>query len=203
MFELTLSTTIDRQVYLSRVYSKLDGEIRQDAGVVTKQNNNGRAYLVLAVDESKKEYYKAKILEYIVFMIVDDYKYKFFKENLVSNEDSEIYGAFLKSVTTFDRECDKELIMGQIELAGEVLIDSLFYFKLSALKSRWQKIVEIINQNHITSKTAMMNDVLKYLLAVSDGEIASAEIVISPKTLSILPALKNNPFTSFLPSKKI
>ena len=60
MFELTLSTTIDRQVYLSRVYSKLDGEIRQDAGVVTKQNNNGRAYLVLAVDESKKEYYKAK-----------------------------------------------------------------------------------------------------------------------------------------------
>ena len=31
-------------------------------------------------DEAKKEYYKAKILDYILFVIVDDYKYNFYKD---------------------------------------------------------------------------------------------------------------------------
>ena len=194
MFELTLSTTIDKQVYLSKLYSKLSSEIRQDAGVVTKQNHNGRAYLVFAVDESKKEYYKTKILEHIVYMIIDDYKYEFFKENLIANDDSEIYSAFLKSVTTFDQECDRDFVMKQIQFEGEILIDSLFYFKLSSIRERWQKTIDIINQNNITLKTQSMNDVLKYLLAVSDGEVVSAEIVISPKMLSISNSLQNKKF---------
>ena len=194
MFELTLSTTIDKQVYLSKLFEKLDNEIKQDSGIIAKQNNNGRAYLVMAADESKKEYYRAQVFDHIVQMIVDDYKYNFFKENLISNEDSEIYGAFLKSVTNFDQECDKEIVMGQIQLEGEVLVDSLFHFKLASLRDRWKKTVDIINQNNITSKTEMMNDVLRYLLAVSDGEAASAEIVISPKSLSISNCCQNKKF---------
>lgn len=194
MFELTLSTTIDKQVYLSKLYSKLSCEIRQDAGVVTKQNHNGRAYLALAVDESKKEYYQSKVLDHIVYMIIDDYKYEFFRENLKANDDSEIYNAFLKSVTIFDQECDRDYVIKQIQLEGEILIDSLFYFKLSNIRERWQKTIDIINQNNITLKTQSMNDVLKYLLAVSDGEVVSAEIVISPKMLSISNCLQNKKF---------
>ena len=82
MFELTLSTTIDKQMYLGELFSKVSSEIKQDEGIIVKQNNNGRAYLALAVDDCKKDYYKSKILDYILFMIVDDYKYNFYKETL-------------------------------------------------------------------------------------------------------------------------
>ena len=92
MFELTLSTTIDKQTYLGDCFRLLHQDVKQDAGVIIKQNNNGRAYLALAVDENKKEYYKSKILDCVLFMIVDDYKFNFYKENLIPNDDSVIYG---------------------------------------------------------------------------------------------------------------
>ena len=133
MFELTLSTTIDKQRYLGEFFSRFGQEIRGDSGVVVNQNSNGRAYLAIAVDEAKKEYYKAKILDYILFVIVDDYKYNFYKDNLTINEDSVVFKSFLKAISIFDAENDKDIIKSQIQLSGEILIDSFFYFKLQLI----------------------------------------------------------------------
>ena len=194
MFELTLSTTIDKQIYLSQLFSKLSEEIRQDAGVIAKQNNSGRTYLVVAVDEEKKEYYKSKVLDHILFMVTDDYKFNFYKENLHPNDESELYLAFLKAVTIFDAENDKEIIQSEIQLVDEFLVDSFFYFKLGLLRGRWTKTVEIINQNKITSSEKAMSDVLKYLLAVSESEVASITILLSKKRISIQNCCQNKNF---------
>ncbi len=176
MFELTLSTTIDKQNYLSKLFSKLSAEIKQDAGVLVKQNNSGRAYLAMAVDEKKKEYYKSKVLDHILFMVIDDYKYNFYKEALQEQSQSIIYEAFLKAIAIFDADNDKEIIQGQIQLADEFLVDSFFYFKLGLLRARWAKTAEIIRQNKIITSDKLMIDVLKYLLAISDGEQVTADI---------------------------
>ena len=194
MFELTLSTTIDKQIYLSQLFSKLSDEIRQDAGVIAKQNNSGRAYLVVAVDEDKKEYYKSKVLDHILFMVTDDYKFNFYKDQLHQNDDSELFLAFLKAVTIFDAENDREIIQSEIQLSDECLVDSFFYFKLGLLRGRWLKTAEIINQNKITSSEKAMVDVLKYLLAVSDSEVASVTVSLSKKRISIQNCCQNKNF---------
>ena len=194
MFELTLSTTIDKQIYLSQLFSKLSGEIRQDAGVIAKQNNSGRAYLLVAVDENKKEYYKAKVLEHILFMVTDDYKFNFYKENILPNEDSEVFLAFLKAITIFDAENDKEIIQSQIQLSNEFLVDSFFYFKLGLLRARWQKTADIINQNKITSSEQAIIDVLKYLLAVAENDVVSVSVSFSKKRISLFNCCQNKTF---------
>ena len=116
-------------------------------------------------------------------MIVDDYKYNFYKDNLNPNDDSVIYESFLKAISIFDAENDKDIIKSQIHLSGEILIDSFFYFKLQLLRARWEKTANIINQNGVLNKTSSMLDILKYLIAMSESGIAVAEIQIQKSQL--------------------
>ena len=185
MFELTLSTTIDKQTYLGDCFNLLHQDVKQDAGIIVKQNNNGRAYLALAVDENKKEYYKSKILDYVLFMIIDDYKYNFYKENLISNDDSVVYGSFLKAISIFDADNDKDIIKSQIHLSGEILIDSFFYFKLQLLRARWRRTANIINQNNIVQSNSSMLDILKYLTTISDSGIVKADVGFCKKQITL------------------
>ena len=185
MFELSISTTIDKQKYISDLHKKLFLEVKRDGGIAIKQNYRKRSYFALAVPETKKEYYKSKLLEHIIFMIIDDYKFNFFKENLNLVETGLIVEPFLKAISIFDAEIDKDVIKTQVDLSGEVLVDSLFYFKLQMLLRRWQKTTDIINQNQILASNSSMIEVLKYLTRMSDNLVLSTEIYIGKRQLKI------------------
>lgn len=185
MFELSISTTIDKQKYISDLHKKLFLEVKRDGGIAIKQNYRKRSYFALAVPETKKEYYKSKLLEHIIFMIIDDYKFNFFKENLNLVKTGLIVEPFLKAISIFDAEIDKDVIKTQVDLSGEVLVDSLFYFKLQMLLRRWQKTTDIINQNQILASNSSMIEVLKYLTRMSDNLVLSTEIYIGKRQLKI------------------
>lgn len=185
MFELSISTTIDKQKYISDLHKKLFLEVKRDGGIAIKQNYRKRSYFALAVPETKKEYYKSKLLEHIIFMIIDDYKFNFFKENLNLVKSGLIVEPFLKAISIFDAEIDKDVIKTQVDLSGEVLVDSLFYFKLQMLLRRWQKTTDIINQNQILASNSSMIEVLKYLTRMSDNLVLSTEIYIGKRQLKI------------------
>ena len=185
MFELSISTTIDKQKYISDLHKKLFLEVKRDGGIAIKQNYRKRSYFALAVPETKKEYYKSKHLEHIIFMIIDDYKFNFFKENLNLVKTGLIVEPFLKAISIFDAEIDKDVIKTQVDLSGEVLVDSLFYFKLQMLLRRWQKTTDIINQNQILASNSSMIEVLKYLTRMSDNLVLSTEIYIGKRQLKI------------------
>ncbi len=185
MFELSISTTIDKQKYISDLHKKLFLEVKRDGGIAIKQNYRKRSYFALAVPETKKEYYKSKLLEHIIFMIIDDYKFNFFKENLNLVKTGLIVEPFLKAISIFDADIDKDVIKTQVDLSGEVLVDSLFYFKLQMLLRRWQKTTDIINQNQILASNSSMIEVLKYLTRMSDNLVLSTEIYIGKRQLKI------------------
>ena len=54
MFELSISTTIDKQKYISDLHKKLFLEVKRDGGIAIKQNYRKRSYFALAVPETKK-----------------------------------------------------------------------------------------------------------------------------------------------------
>lgn len=185
MFELSVSTTVDKQNYISELYKRLFYEVKRDSGIVIKQNYRGRSYFAIAIKDDKKEYYKSKILDYIIFMIIDDYKFNYYKENLHTDNSGIVTQAFLKAISIFDADIDKEFIKNQIELSFEVLVDSLFFFKLQLLKNRWKKTAEIINQNQVLTSTSSMVEVMKYLSAISNNQVASTEIFLGKKQMKI------------------
>ena len=185
MFELTISTSLDKQAYISKLYKKLAVEIKKCSGVVIKQNYRGRSYFCMAIKQSQKDFFKAKILEYIVFMIIDDYKFNFFKDKLQIAEENILYQSFLKAITIFDADADKEYIKRQVEFSGEILVDSLYYFRLQELRRRWQKTVDIIQFNQILKNRSSMLEILKNLTTMSDNIVENADVIISKKCLKL------------------
>ena len=190
MFELSISTTTDKQHYICDIFNKLKKEIKCDEGVAIKCNYSGRSYFSFAVPDKKKDYYKSKIMDYIVFMIIDDYKFDYFKQNLSIARQNIISQSFLKAISIFDSEMDSEFIKRQIEFKGEILIDSLFYFKLNTLLEKWKKTSFIINQNQILSSNDSMIEVLKYLTMSSENNLATVDILIGKKQIKFNSSLK-------------
>ena len=185
MFELSISTTKNKQQYINDLYEKLKLEIKTDKGIIVKQNSYGRVAVAVAIPEIKKEYYKSKILDYIIFMIIDDYKFNYFKDNLQIVEKNIISQSFLKAISLFDSEMDSEIIKRQVELKNEILVDSFFYFKLQDLKNRWTKTANIINQNQVLYSTESMIEVLKYLTLSSSNYLITANVIFGKKQIKV------------------
>lgn len=185
MFELTISTSLDKQSYITTLYKNLLPEIKNASGVVLKENNDGRTFFTIAVNKEHKDYFLSKIIDHIVFMIIDDYKFNFFKDRLIQENENVIYDSFLKAISIFDADIDRNIILKQLELKDVVLIDSLYHFKLQELKRRWQKTVDIILINQILKSENSMLEILKYLVAMSESGIQKADVVISQKMLKL------------------
>lgn len=185
MFELTISTGLNEWHYISNLHKKLLPEIKSVSGVAIKENHNGRCCFSLAVKDEYKELFKAKILDGIVDIIVNEYKFNFFKESLNVLDEKVVYNSFLKAISIFDADADREYIKKQIDFSGKILIDSLYNFKLQELKKRWQKTVDIIEINGISRNESAIIDILKYLTTMSDCVVESADIFISDEKLKI------------------
>ena len=93
--------------------------------------------------------------------------------------------AFLRAIVSFDEDFDKEYISHVIDFSGEIVVESLFYFKLQGLILKWQKTAEIINQNLIMYSDNSMSEVLRYLCAVSDNKAVFVDVVLTDKTLEL------------------
>lgn len=185
MFELTISTSLDKQAYISKLYKVLEPEIKSVSGVALKENYHGRSHLSVAVKESKKEYFKAKILDYIIDIIINEYKFNFFKENFEFVQKNIIYQSFLKAISIFDADADREYITKQIDMSENILVDSLYNFKLQELRKRWQKTVDIILLNGILKDESTMLEILKYLTTMSESVVDNADVFISKKELKL------------------
>ncbi len=185
MFELMVSITQDKQALIHDLYLKLSGEVKKEKGIIAEHNYNGRATISVAVPEKKKEYYKSKILDHIIFIIIDEYKFNYYKENLQILGQNVVCQSFLKAISIFDADIDKEVIKQKIELKGEVLVDSFYYFRLGSLKARWAKTANIINQNQVLSSLSSMLGVLKYLTMTSENLSVTTEVSIGKKQIKM------------------
>ena len=185
MFELTLSIPIEKQKYLLNFQKKLTDDINGNVALCISHNHDGRNYLALAVDGKNKEFLKSQVLDCVLDVIINEYKYNFFKDSLSSLSADVMMNPFLKAISIFDADCDLEVIRQEIDLSGEVVIDSFFYFKLSALKQRWQKTADVIIKNGIIQSDSAMIQVIKYLVDSAENFSLVASVKIGKKQLKI------------------
>lgn len=185
MFELTLCLDFDKQKYISQFYREMIDSVKSDDGIIIKHNSCGKSYLCIAVSETNKEYLKSKVLDFVTMVIENDFKYNFFKERLDIKNQELLTEAFLKAITCFDVDFDKEIISETIEFLGEIVIESLFYFKLQGLVNRWKKTADIINQNLIMNNDNSMSEVLRYLCAMSENNSVLVDILIKDKQIEL------------------
>ena len=185
MFELTLCLACERQKFISVFFKQIEKEIKKDSGILVKQNFGGKSYLAIAVNDDKKDYVKSLVLDFIVKIIVEDFKYNFFKEHIISNSCGLFTDAFFMAVSIFDSEIDKEIISSLIEFDSEIVIESFYYFKLQGLKEKWQRTANVINQNGIMNNDKSVLEVLKYLCAVSENNAVLVNLLFSKDKIEL------------------
>ena len=179
MFELTLCLACERQRFISDFFKQIEKEIKKDNGIVVKQNYGGKSYLAMAICDEKKEYMKSLVLDFVLKVIIEDFKYNFFKEHININGGGLLNDAFFMAVSIFDSEIDKEIISSLIEFDGEIVIESFYYFKLQGLREKWQRTANIINQNGIMNSEKSVLEVVKYLCAVSENNAVLVNLMFS------------------------
>ena len=194
MFELTLCLNYERQKYLSEFYKQIASSIKKNAGVITKHNSGGKSYLVIAAAESQKEFLKAKILEFILQVIKKEYKYFYLKENIEVKSKDEITEAFFSAITNFDEEIDRGIIQENIDLSGEIVLESFYYFKLQPLRDRWQKTAKIINNNLIMANFQAILEVLYYLCDTSENYASCLNITFFDEKIELVNSNKSKYF---------
>ena len=77
----------------------------------------------------------------------------------------------------FDKQTDIDLVKKNLVIDNNIVIDSLYHFKLIELKNRWQDIVDLISQNLINLIAGdCLKDMLKFLIASSPAKIENIYI---------------------------
>ena len=90
-----------------------------------------------------------------------------------------------ESISIFDSDIDRDCIVKNIEFSGQILIDSLYHFKLQDLRNRWQKTIDMILLNGIHKQNSSMIDIMKYLTTMSENTVQNAEVEFIDKNLKI------------------
>ncbi|MBQ7453145.1 MAG: hypothetical protein IJS68_02635 [Clostridia bacterium] len=170
MWEITVSESYDKLYCLDFIYARLNAQVKFVGGIIVKQNIAGRCQLSLAVPKKQKDYFVLLLLELISEVITQNYKRDYLYERLNPISETELTKtAFVKALTVFDKQTDKDLIKKQLVLCGEINIDSFYYFKLHALRNRWQDICNLVNDNISSFEpNKTIREFLKFLIKTTE-----------------------------------
>ncbi len=188
MFELTISNEKKKVPFMDFVYKKLKNHVDNSKGLIIFEEMDGRLVISLAVPEKEKEFYKAFVLELVSEIIVMDYKYEYIKTNLKHKMASEtLWGGFLRALTVFDKQTDKDLIKKSLVFDDDLLIDSSFHFKMWEVKNRWKEIVSLVEENlsGLLARESFV-ELMKFLIAASEPEADTVYVKNCKNTLEVM-----------------
>lgn len=188
MFELTISNQRNKKDYMRFVYNKLKPHVDNSKGIIIFEETDGRLSISLAVPNKERDFYKAFVLELVSEIIVMDYKYEYIKANLnaqISND--ELWISFLKALTVFDKQTDKDLIKKNLAFTSELLIDSSYNFRMWEVRDRWREIVSLVEENlsGLLARDSFV-DLMKFLIAASEPEADTVYIKKCKNTPEIM-----------------
>ncbi len=172
MYELTISNQKEKLKFMEFAYEKLKPHVENSKGLIVFESVGDRSNISLAVPNNQKSFYKAFTLELVSEIMVMDYKYDYLKNHLSSKiENQGLWIGFLKALTVFDKQTDKELVKKNLSFENEILIDSAYHFKMWELLARWKEITELVSENlaSLAAKNSFM-DLLRFLIVASDSE---------------------------------
>lgn len=143
MVEITVSDGAENSSYITYLYNAVMGVVGVPSGAGELLLSGERAVFKLFLKENS-ENFRAFLCEKIAEVIGIGYKYLFLENQLnvcLSRREKKLLCAALIAA---DLDGDKAYIRRKLGICGEYSIDGFFSFRLSALREKWEKIVEYI-----------------------------------------------------------
>jgi len=171
-------------LYIKRRVSAVGGECEIAV-------NDTRSTLIISIDKVTPNILRqviSAIIDTLSDIIVTDCKTYYINEHIgLPIQSGVLRSAFTSALSAFDRDTDKIIAKTLIKLTQQFNLDSFFEFRLDTLKTRWDEVCLLANENIaylVCQKTFM--ELLRFLISNIDGLSDEAHIVKRGDKLEVL-----------------
>jgi hypothetical protein len=127
------------------------------------------------------------IADAIADIVVTDCKSHYIDSKIrLQIEDTVARHAFIRALSSFDRETDKIIAKTLLKITPSFLLDSFYDFMLDILKSRWNEVCLLANENTcylVCQKTFF--ELLRFLISNIDSISDEAHVITSGGQIEI------------------
>lgn len=145
MTEITVSERLEKSAYITYLYNTLSEPVYKASGREELILSGERAALKITLPE--REEVESLLIDRIAEVVGIGYKYSFLQKKLnvsLSSKDKRLLSAALIAA---DFDGDRAFIRRKLEGAEEYSIDGFYHFRLSALREKWEKIVDYVPES--------------------------------------------------------
>lgn len=178
MWEFSISVNSNEIEIAKFLYQTIKQQTQELGSVVTCYEEGGRIFVLIACPKTEQSRSCVVVQRCIIKVVCGIFKERFLTENLhLPMQENIGMTAFKKALLNFDKETDFYIISKNLDLNKNLYLDSFYNFKLKALKSKWEELVSLANENsdYLVSPDAFF-DLLKFL--IDNLEIGRDEISV-------------------------
>lgn len=148
MWELNISVDNNKADCLTAIEGRIKPFVAPGRGIMMLDRSRGRTYLSIACEEDGRAKLTEELHEAVSDAITVDFKENYLlKHSRLPKGNRVNYNAFLKALVAFDREWDREIVLKNLHYSHELLLDGFYNFRLKELRSKWQEVCDLANQN--------------------------------------------------------
>ena len=187
MWELTIEVESGETDCLEFLQHKLMSHFKQINGVIAHYEQADKYYILLACKSEFKTNTKKLVQNTIADCLINFYKRKYLINNITLPLSNEIdTQAFIKALTTFDSNADKEFILSNLKYKNKLVIKSFYNFKLNELKTRWYELCSLANSNsyYLLNKDTF-NELLRFLVSNLESKCGEVHILYNEQGYTI------------------
>lgn len=178
MWEISISIDSKKAACIDNLMRDISPYVKKAGGVMARGRTLTRDYLSLACEDCNQKLITDALHDIISDIIITDFKLEYLLENSrlpIANRIS--YNAFIKALVEFDREFDREMVIKKLFFKKELMLDGFYHFRLKELRSRWQEICDLANNNSIyLSYHETFLELLKFLVNTINSKLEEVHI---------------------------
>lgn len=166
MFEFSIALSEQNADSAKKLYKEIKSTASSFGAVVTSYSENGKIFIVVACDEIEKPRISFFICDAIADIITTDFKLDYINKNLHLPIHNQLnLDALKKALVVFDRETDRYIVTHNLKLNEKFFIESFYEFRLRQLRSKWQELIKLANENanYLLCNDTFI-DLLKFLI---------------------------------------
>lgn len=188
MREINISIKLEYKNYLYYLQKRFKSKKHKVYNAIIELKD--MSILSIASSEQDYVYVKRVLKRYIPEIILFIYKEKYLIQNISFNDVNEVFKlSLLKALVLFDSETDYVDIRKELDLDSDINIDSFYSFKLQKLKTRWQEIVSLANDNsNYFFESETLLELLKFLIATIKPKASFVNVYYNGKNFEFLDA---------------
>lgn len=176
------------KIHINKLQKSLKPTINKLGGVCSVLNLEEDYKLMLAIKNQHKSQIIKLLDETIASFIVGVIKEDYLRKNLTLKKAKDLeFKAFLKALTYFDNEYDKQFIKRKLCYNNEIYFESFINFKLNDLKQKWSEVCSLTNENStfLNSEDTFF-ELLKFLISNLKTKHAVVNVVYNKKNYKFL-----------------